>query len=182
MKKFLSLFASIAAFLLLFQSCKKEESLNFNYYGEKIILTLKPNSNTPLNFDTANTVYFNADSMANANKFPTEALKDITITDMEFTLLTPAANQNFDLIKTYEGSISTAKEPNPVNIFNTDKISSRTSDKIVVSGINQNIKDKVFNNKYFQFNLKGTLNDTLKQTITIQVKFTYEVSMLGVKI
>jgi hypothetical protein len=61
-------------------------------------------------------------------------------------------------------------------------VTVRFSDKIVVSGINQNIKDKVFNNKYFQFNLKGTLNDTLKQTITIQVKFTYEVSMLGVKI
>ncbi|HRG57882.1 MAG TPA: hypothetical protein PK323_02935 [Bacteroidia bacterium] len=182
MKKLFSLLAFVAVFVFLFQSCKKEESLKFDYNGEKITLTLKPNSNSPLSYDTANTVYFNADSMATANKFPREALKDITITDMEFNLLTSAPDQNFDLFETMNGSINTTQNPSPVSIFNTSKISSRTANKIVVSGINQNIKDQVFSNKYFKFDLEGALKDTLKKTITIEVKFTYAVSMLGVKL
>lgn len=182
MRNFFPLFAVFVLVSLLFQSCKKEESLSFNYSGEKIIMTLKPNANTPVNFDTTNSVYFNADSMATANKFPREALKDITITDMEFTLLTPSSIENFDKIESMNGSIATIEKTNLVNIFSTDKISQRTSEKIVVSGINQNIKDKVFNNKFFTFSLNGTLNDSLRETIKIEVKFTYAVSMLGVKI
>jgi len=182
MKKYLTIISCLAAFVFLFQSCKKEESLQFNYSGEKIILTLKPDSKTPTSFDSLGTVYFNADSLATANKFPREALKDITITDMEFTLLSAPVSENFNLIKTMEGSIWTADQPSPVNIFNTDKISSRTIDKIVVSGINQNVKEKVFNNKYFTFSLKGELNDTLTKTQNIEVRFTYAVSLLGVKI
>lgn len=175
-------FAVLFLVTLLFSSCKKEESLAFDYNGESIIMTLKPDSATPTSFDTSNTVYFNADSMAKANNFPTEALKEITITDMEFTLLSPPSGVNFDLIQSMSGSISTAQNTSPVNIFNTDKISLRTSEKIVISGINQNIKEKVFNNKYFTFSLNGALSDTLTKTLNIEVKFTYAVSMLGVKI
>jgi hypothetical protein len=80
------------------------------------------------------------------------------------------------------GSISLSSNSSPASLFSTDKISLRTSDKIVVSGINQNIKDKVFNNKYFNINLSGALKDSLQKTINIEVRFTYAVSMVGVKI
>lgn len=172
----------LSVFSVILISCKKEESLSFDYHGENIIITLRPDSASPTTFDTTGVVYFNADSMAKANKFPTEALKEITVTDMEFSLLSPAANGNFDLIESMNGSISLSSNSSPASLFSTDKISLRTSDKIVVSGINQNIKDKVFNNKYFNINLSGALKDSLLKPINIEVRFTYAISMVGVKI
>jgi hypothetical protein len=172
----------LAAVALVFNSCKKEESLSFEYHGEKIIMTLRPKANQPLSYDTTGVVYFNADSMAKANKFPTEALNEVTMSDIEFTLLNPLTEVDFDMIKTMNASVYAANPTDAVSLFQNQNIKSKTKDKIIVSGLSQNLKEVVFNNKNFYIDLSGELTDTLTKPIKIEAYFTYKVSLQGIKI
>lgn len=181
MKKILSFF-SVLSLVLLFQSCKKEKSLTFEYHGEKIIMKFLPRQNTPLVWDTIGRVYFNADSMAKANKFPSEALDEITMTDVEFTLLNPPVNINFDVIKSMSANVYATDPNNFIPIFDNSRITSKTGDKIIVGGVEGKLKNIVYNNKEFFLDVSGELNQAITQPITVEVYFTYKVSFKGFEI
>jgi hypothetical protein len=182
MKKILSMLACMAALVLLFQSCKKEKALTFEYHGEKITMKFLPRPNTPLVWDTIGRVYFNADSMAKANKFPSDALDEITMTDVEFTLLNAPANINFDVIKSMSAKVYAIDPNNSIPVFDNGYITSKTGDKIIVSGVEGKLKNIVYNNKEFFLNVSGELNQAITQPITVQVYFTYKVSFKGFEI
>jgi hypothetical protein len=178
----LSIIIQSSLFILfaVLSSCKKQEALSFDYHGMKSNLIIQPGNVSSNGFEGVSKVYFNADSLATANKFPKEALQSVSVNRIEFYLI--SGTDNLSLLNEVNGAVADTGKTNYSDIFTSDKVSSKNSTKMMVTGISQNIKDKVVSANYFSLKLKGLLSGQLNNPIVMEVRFTCAVTFRGPKL
>jgi hypothetical protein len=161
--------------IFLFSNCEKDKiPANFDYHGNKAYFDIDITDSTRCN--SCVSVYFNADSMAKANKFDLNLVKSINLTSVRFTILDSHPQPyDFTLINTLDGYVGPAGSSQA--IFNGTSV-NQSVNEVTLNTIVQDIKPMVISNRTFNMCLDAALNDTIKHKFKMEAYFTYEINFI----